>query len=146
MTAFRRARAADLDRLIALHGEFCESDGHPFDGDRARRAFVPLLGDDRVGVVWIGDDPAAYAVVTWGWSIEAGGPEAVLDEIYVADRGRGTGTTLVGHVVADGRARGLARIVLETERDNERVRSLYARLGFVADDSVWMSVDFTDLS
>jgi GNAT superfamily N-acetyltransferase len=131
--------------LIALHRAFCAGDDHPFDDARARRAFLPLLTDDTHGVVWIVDEPGAYAVLTWGWSIEAGGPEAVLDEIYVATPGLGTGGRLIDHVLDDGARRGLARIFLETERHNHRARELYLRHGFVEDDSIWMSRTFVDL-
>lgn len=140
----RRAGLADIDALIALHERFCSEDGHPFDARRARRAFEPLLADDAHGVVW--STPAGYAVVTWGWSIEAGGAEAVLDEIFVTERGRGVGSELIRHLLDDCRARGIARVFLETESHNERVRALYQREGFVVDDSIWMSHDFTDLN
>ena len=145
MQSIRRAIADDLDALIALHEQFCTVDGHPFDRSRATAAFVPLLADDRHGVVWITAEASAYAVVTWGWSIEAGGAEGVLDEIYVTDRGGGTGTALIEHLLADARGRGLVRVFLETESANHRVRALYARHGFVVDDSVWMSHPFVDL-
>ena len=65
--------------------------------------------------------------------------------MFVEDRGEGVGTALVQHVLADCRNRGVARAFLETESHNERVRSLYARLGFEVDDSIWMSHDFIDL-
>jgi GNAT superfamily N-acetyltransferase len=139
----RRAGPADIDALIAFHRRFCAEDGHPFDVNRARRGFDPLLADDLHGVVWL--TSSGYAVVTWGWSIEAGGAEAVLDEIFVTDRGRGVGSELIRHLLGDCRARGLARVFLETESHNERVRELYQREGFVVDDSIWMSHDFTDL-
>jgi ribosomal protein S18 acetylase RimI-like enzyme len=139
----RRAVPADLESLIALHQNFCAVDGHPFDAERARRAFAPLLTDDRHGAVWLAG--SGYAVVTWGWSIEAGGAEAILDEVFVEDRRNGTGTALVEHALADCRRRGVARVFLETESHNERVRSLYTRLGFHVDDSIWMSHDFIDL-
>jgi len=139
----RRAVPADLDALVALHQRFCAVDGHPFDADRARRGFAPLLDDDRHGVVWL--TASGYAVVTWGWSIEAGGAEAVLDEVFVDDRGEGVGSGLIEHLLADCLARGIARVFLETESHNERVRRLYARHGFVVDDSIWMSHDFIDL-
>ena len=145
MPSIRRAVPGDLETLVALHERFCAVDRHPFDAGRATTAFVPLLADDRHGVVWITEDNDAYAVVTWGWSIEGGGAEAVLDELYVEARGRGTGTTLIEHLLADARARGLARVFLETESANERVRTLYARHGFVTDDSVWTSHPFVDL-
>jgi ribosomal protein S18 acetylase RimI-like enzyme len=142
----RRAGPSDLDDLVALHRAFCDIDSHPFDAVRAMAAFAPLLDDDTHGVVWIVDSPPAYAVLTWGWSIEAGGPEAVLDEIFVAERGAGVGSLLVQHVLADAGRRGLARIFLETETHNERVRRFYRRHGFDADDSIWMAHDFVDLS
>ena len=146
MVAIRRATPGDLDALLQLHYGFCDADGHPYDADRARFGFAPLLDDDRHGVVWIVDDPPAYAVLTWGWSVEAGGAEAVLDEIYTTERETGIGSQLIDHVVTDGERRGLARILLETESHNERVRSLYERHGFRADDSVWMSREYRDLS
>ncbi len=146
MVDIRRAGPGDLDRLVDLHREFCTVDAHPFDPARAAAAFAPLLDDDTHGIVWIVDAPAAYAVLTWGWSIEAGGAEAVLDEIFVSERGAGVGSSLVEHVVDDGRRRGLARIFLETEAANERVRAFYGRHGFRTDDSIWMAHEFVDLS
>jgi ribosomal protein S18 acetylase RimI-like enzyme len=146
LVVIRRADPNDLDQLVELHRAFCEVDDHPFDDRRARAGFAGLLDDDRNGVVWIVDEPGAYAVLTWGWSIEAGGAEAVLDEIFVIDRGAGVGSQLIDHVLADGRRRGLARIFLETEAANTRGRALYERHGFVTDDSIWMSHPFVDLS
>lgn len=142
----RRAGPADLDRLVELHREFCAVDAHPFDVGRATAAFAPLLDDDRRGVVWIVDSPPAYAVLTWGWSIEAGGAEAVLDEIFVSERDAGLGSSLIQHVLADGRRRGLARVLLETETTNQRVREFYERHGFRVDASIWMAHEFVDLS
>lgn len=146
MPSIRRAVADDLETLVALHKRFCAVDDHPFDAGRATAALVPLLTDDRHGVVWItDDDDGGYAVVTWGWSIEGGGAEAVLDELYVEARGRGAGTALIEHLLGDARARGVGRVFLETESANDGVRTLYARHGFITDDSVWMSHPFVDL-
>jgi RimJ/RimL family protein N-acetyltransferase len=137
-----RARVADLDVLVELSRRYCELDRHVFDEDRTRAGLGPLLESDRHGVVWLigpGSDPAGYAVVTWGWSVEGGGPEALLDEIYVADRGRGLGSSAVSAILDDCRHRGMLRVFLETESHNEDARRFYARLGFVAEASVWMS-------
>lgn len=146
MVSIRRAGQGDLDGLVELHRQFCDVDTHPFDDRRARAGFAPLLDDDTHGVVWIVDEPRAYAVLTWGWSIEAGGAEAVLDEIFVAQRNTGVGSALLDHVLADGRRRGLARIFLETESNNAQVRRFYERHGFRTDDSIWLAHDFVDLS
>ena len=129
----RRATTDDLGAVMTLL--------HEFDPTTAEAGVVPLLADDTHGVIWVtdsGDGIDGYAVVTWGWSVEAGGPEALLDEIYVRDRNSGTGTALVEHVIGDCRARGITRIFLETEADNAAARRLYGRLGFAVEDSVWM--------
>ena len=149
MAAMRRAGPADLDALLPLIREFCDVDHHPFDLQRVTRALEPLLVDDTHGQVWlIGHDDAAsdvegYGVMTWGYSLESGGREALVDELYVRRRGAGVGAAALNEMLASAAAAGARRVFLETERHNTRVRSFYARLGFQTDDSVWMSRDLT---
>ena len=90
-----------------------------------------MLADDQGGL-------GGYAVVTWGWSLEAGGREALLDELYVRDRNQGAGALLLEAAAVGSSAAGAARLFLETEAANEAVRRFYARHGFAAEDSVWM--------
>lgn len=139
----RRAGPDDLDVLLELNAEYCAADGHRFDAETARGGLMPLLADDRLGGVWlivVGTDLVdGYVVLAWSWSVEIGGPEAVLDELYVRHRGRGTGGRAVELAVEQCRRAGMRRVFLETERPNERARRLYARHGFVEDDSIWMS-------
>ena len=136
----RRARLDDLDQVVSLSAEFNELDGHAHDDARVRAALLPLLRDDELGLVYVfGEPPSGYAVVTWGYSIESGGRDALLDEIYVRSRGQGIGGAAFEEVLDDLRRRGLTRMFLETERPNSRVRTFYARHGFQEDDSIWMS-------
>jgi len=143
-----RAGADDLEVLLELHREFCTADSHPFDEAVAARAFVPLLADDSRGMVWLvrttdrPDQVEGYGVVTWGWSIEAGGAESIFDEMYVRRRGTGIGSRAMALIIHEVRRLGLARIYLETESHNEMGRRLYRRLGFVDEDSIWMNLDF----
>jgi GNAT superfamily N-acetyltransferase len=138
----RRATPADLEDLVVLTGEYCIADGHPVDPDLARRGFAPLLDNDDHGTAFIARDSTTalgYAVVCWSWSIEIGGFEVVLDEIYTRPKGTGLGSRLIAALEDDCRQRGVLRIFLETERPNTRARSLYARHGYTEDDSIWMS-------
>jgi GNAT superfamily N-acetyltransferase len=142
----RRAVGDDLPVVLGLVGGYCAADGHEFDAATATAGLGPLLDDDAVGVVWLAEDDGAavgYAAVTWGWSIEIGGFEVVLDELYVTDRGRGIGSMLLAHLEDDCRARGVRRIFLETERPNEDARRLYRRHGYADDDSIWLSKELT---
>jgi GNAT superfamily N-acetyltransferase len=140
----RRGSPADLEEVLALAEQYCAADRHPWDPAKARAGIAPLLRDDSRGVVWIvdeGDGPAGYAVVTWSWSVESGGLDALLDEVFVSSRGKGLGSRLIGHLVDDCRRRGIPRIFLETEAHNDRARRLYSRHGFDAEDSIWMVKD-----
>ena len=137
----RRAGPADLGALLPLAQAYCLADRHDFDDERVRGALDPLLQDDTHGIVLVAASDrvlVGYAVVTWGYSIESGGPESLLDEIYVADPGRGIGSLLVTACLDAARARGARTMFLETEAHNEDARRLYARLGFAVEDSVWM--------
>ncbi|MFZ4516194.1 MAG: hypothetical protein ACOYN3_07780, partial [Acidimicrobiia bacterium] len=85
----RRATPTDLDALVELNREFCHAEGYSPNIAVVRTAFAPLVVDDRFGKVWIvdvsdmPDRPEGYGVITWGYSIEAGGVESIFDELYV---------------------------------------------------------------
>ena len=147
-TVVRRANSGDLPVLLELVAEYCEADHHTFDPAVAHAGLEPLLDDDTYGAIWLIDptDRASadgYSVVTWGWSIEIGGLEVVLDEFYVRSRGEGRGSEALRIVESDCRRRGVKRIFLETELANERARQLYERHGYRADDSIWMSKELS---
>lgn len=138
----RRAVDGDLEALWPLIQAFYEIDHHDFERDRIERAIRPLLVDDTYGQVWVLDragEVEGYAVVTWSWSVESGGRDCILDEIYVAFRARGRGSKLLSAVFDGARAAGASAVFLETEAHNVRGRSFYQRHGFDVEGCVWMS-------
>jgi GNAT superfamily N-acetyltransferase len=141
----RQATAADLEQLIPLCIDYCIADQHTVDESLIRVGVNGLLASSDRGFVLVACDEVGkligYAAVSAGWSIEIGGPDFVLDELFVRDQGQGIGSDLVAAVETHCRSLGVKRIFLETERPNDRARLLYARLGFAQDDSIWMSKD-----
>lgn len=137
----RRATSADLEPLLPLVRAFYEIDRHEFDESVVRAALIPLLSDDTFGQVWVTDDGglSGYVVVTWGYSLESGGRECLVDELYVERRSNGSGARLLEVSLEGAKAAGARAVFLETEAHNQRVRSFYARCGFDLEDSVWMS-------
>jgi GNAT superfamily N-acetyltransferase len=141
-----RAGPGDLDDLMTLVQECAEVDHHVVDRDRVLGALRPLLPDDAVGQVWLVDDPerpgelGGYAIVTWGWSLESGGRECRLDELYVRARGQGLGTRVLAAVVEQARAAGAGVVHKATETHDRRAREFYGKCGFDLEDSVWMSL------
>ena len=113
-----------------------QEDGRtPFLEQPAEKALRHLLDEPDRGRVWLierGGEPAGYLVLTWGFSLEFHGPDAFIDELYVAPRHRGVGLGREAVELAEGtcRAHGVGALHLEVETDNQRAHELYRRSGF----------------
>jgi GNAT superfamily N-acetyltransferase len=79
-------------------------------------------------------------VLTWAFSVEAGGREACLDELYLVPevRNRGLGSRVLELVDAEAQALGAWRLFLEVERHNRAIH-LYRRAGYVDHSRFLMS-------
>ncbi|MDX1785549.1 GNAT family N-acetyltransferase [Roseovarius sp. ZX-A-9] len=135
MTALTLAKPDDLDRLMPLCTAFQIEEGLPPDPDTLRAALVPLLEGSPHGAVYIVGPvraPIGYAVVCFGWSLEFGGLDGFLDEIYIRPgvRGRGIGSEILNSLPKALAGAGLKALHLEVRRDNEKARALYAKLHF----------------
>jgi len=131
----------DLDALVNLMQRFNEEDRHPYDELRVRRALEPLLVDNTYGQVWVVEGPGGligYCAVTWSYSLESGGRECIVDEIYVTTKSAGIGTELLTAGINAAREEGVRVAFLETETHNARARDFYVRHDFEIEDSIWM--------
>ena len=139
MKSLHLAGPEDFDRLLPMVAAFHNEAGFGTDADHIEAAIRPLLEGAPHGAVWlIGPKraPVGYLCVSFGWSIEFGGLDAMLDEIYVrpAVRGRGMGATALDEIAKALRESGVRAMHLEVERDNETTQRLYARSRFVPRD------------
>lgn len=144
-TALRAARAADLGLLLDFIRGLYAAEHIPFDEERAARALGGLLEEPSLGQVWIVErrgEPAGYAVVTLGYSLEFGGRFALLDELFIAEshRGAGVGRQVLDRIAESCRERGLRAVRLEVERTNLGARALYRKAGFEAHDRDLMTL------
>ena len=137
MTAvFRPAAEPDAPGILRLMGALYAEDGVVrLDLPSAERALRRLLAEPQAGLVWVAEQDGelvAYLAVTFGYSLEYHGPDAFIDEVYVAPshRGRGLGRAAIALAEAACRERGVGALHLEVERTNIRAEALYRRAGF----------------
>jgi GNAT superfamily N-acetyltransferase len=102
----------------------------------ARRALTGLMRAPRFGEVFVletGGAIAGYGVLTYSWSLEYGGRDAFVDELFVAPahRGQGLGRRTVEFLAARCRRLGVRALHLQVERPNRRAQALYLSAGFV---------------
>lgn len=137
--SFRRAALDDLPALLALQAEFYAHEGYPWERVRAERVMRELLGEPLYGLLFAAVADSAivgYLVVTFGFSLEFGGRDAFVDELYVEEsaRGRGLGTEALRVAEQACAEAGIHALLLEVEHVNPRARALYERSGYVAHD------------
>jgi ribosomal protein S18 acetylase RimI-like enzyme len=131
----RQAGAQDLDALLPLVAAYHSFEKVTLSEPERRRAVADLLADPALGLVLrldAGGVAAGYAAVCFGYSIEFGGRDAFLDELYLAPRvrRRGLGARLIAEATACAGACGVRALHLEVDADNVVAQHLYARHGF----------------
>jgi ribosomal protein S18 acetylase RimI-like enzyme len=139
---FRRATADDVPTLLDLQQRFYAAEGYPYDRAVMERGMRELIADPSLGRLFLGPD--AYLVVTFGFSLEFGGRDAFVDELYVADaaRGQGLGTEALRVAEEACREAGIHALHLEVEHVNARARALYERAGYEAHERHLMTKRF----
>jgi ribosomal protein S18 acetylase RimI-like enzyme len=138
---FRRATDADLPVLLDLESAFYAHERYPFDRALNEQSMRRLIADANLGRLFMIGEGDGYMVLTFGFSIEFGGRDAFVDELYVAPhaRGRGLGTEALRVAESACAEAGVATLHLEVEHVNARARALYERHGYSAHERHLMS-------
>ncbi len=127
MTGIRPATSSDLEAVLALHRNFFAEEGYPFREKESRANLGRLLEEPGLGRVFVMDADGktiGYLVLTFGFSLEFGGRDGLVDELYVSPehRGRGLGTRALEVAAATCREQGIRAVHLHVERSKEGAR------------------------
>lgn len=133
--ALTLAAPEHLDRVVALVAAFHAEAGIELSDEARRAGLAPLLDGIPHGAVYLIGPPRApigYVVITFGWSVEFGGLDGIIDEIYVRPgvRGRGIASEALIALPRALAAGGVQAMHLEVDRNNEAALKLYKRAGF----------------
>ncbi|MBM7829644.1 ribosomal-protein-alanine acetyltransferase [Agromyces cerinus] len=126
----RRAKLADLDRIMVLERETFEADAWPEDAMRRE-----LESPHAYYLIAVDDEAEGDAVGLLGYAgllAPKGGGQGDIQTIAVAPsiRGIGLGRGLMHALITEARRRHVAEIFLEVRADNPIARALYESLGF----------------
>ncbi len=125
--------ASVIDGLVAA---FHRHEGVKVTSDARRASINSLLGAPAQGRILLVQTHktgiAGYAVLAFGFSLEFGGRDAFLDELFIAEpcRGQGIGSAALTAVCTWARRSGLCALHLEVERTNKAAKAFYIRAGF----------------
>lgn len=150
-TTFTIATHADLATLVQFMREYYEFDHLPFDEQVARAALAKFLDDESLGRLWLihcGTEAVGYLALTLGYSLEYGGRDAFIDEVYICAsyRGRGIGQRALVFAEETCRSLDVRALHLEVERENTNAHALYRKVGFVDHERYLMTKRMTKWS
>jgi ribosomal protein S18 acetylase RimI-like enzyme len=131
---FDPVRVSDADTLVRLARDFHHEDSHPLTaaGEAALRQIA--LGEPfaRAWLVREYDAVVGYLILTLGFSVEYGGRDGFIDDLYLlpAARGRGLGRKLIDFALVRAQELGIGTLHLEVETGNDTATRLYRKAGF----------------
>jgi ribosomal protein S18 acetylase RimI-like enzyme len=134
-TYLRLATANESSVVFRLMEDYYNEVRSEFHPKKHRWAIERLIANPAVGKLWlvmVGNEVVGYLVLTLGYSLEMGGPDAFIDDFYVVPgaRGRGIGGAATKLALEQAAQMGIRAVHLEVDQSNDRARNLYRRLGF----------------
>ena len=122
------------DLLVDLARAFHDEDGHRLspEGESALRRIASGEPMARCWLIRRAGQAIGYLVVTLGYSIEHGGRDGFVDDLYLVPsaRGRGLGAAVLDFALEQARLLGILTLHLEVDPANERATLLYRSRGF----------------
>ncbi|MCV6584575.1 MAG: GNAT family N-acetyltransferase [Marinibacterium sp.] len=133
--AIHLAGPDDLPKLLALVTAFHGEEGISQSDDQRMGGIEPLVQGIPHGAAYLLGPkraPMGYIIVCFSWSVEFGGLDATIDEIYLRPpvRGRGIATEALISIAKALRDAGVVALHLEVDTRNEAAQRLYTRAGF----------------
>lgn len=133
--ALHLAKPQDLEKLMPLVTAFHAEMGMGTEETALERALIPLLEGSPYGAIYLmgpARAPMGYVVLTFSWSLEFGGMDGFIDEIFLRPtvRGRGIALEALQSLRKVMQSAGVMALHLEVDRDNEGAQKLYRRARF----------------
>ncbi len=124
----------NIPDLVEMMQEFYDESAFSLDRDAAVSSFKTLLDEPAFGAIWMcfdGKDATGYVVLTICFSMEYGGFEGCVDDLYVrpAARRKGVGNRLLESLLIECHDRNLESLQVEVAPYNGAAKALYEKIG-----------------
>jgi len=131
-----RVGEAELGELLPLVRAYCDFyEVSPSDDALLALSRALIADPQREGVQLLARDEkgraVGFATIYWSWATTAAERIGVMNDLFVAPQGRGSGVAeaLIEACRAECAARGAGQLSWQTAPDNERAMKVYDRVG-----------------
>ena len=131
------ATLSDLTEILPLVRAYHQYEGIELSDAVRKTAIAALINNENLGRIWkirVQQKLIGYVAICFGFSIEFGGRDAFIDELFISEtfRGQGYGHRVLLEVSQKAVELGVHALHLEVARDNNRAQKLYSTTGFTA--------------
>ena len=130
-----RVVTADLPELLPLMRAYCDFyEVSPSDQALLALARALIADPEHEGVQLLArrdGEAVGFATIFWSWATTSAERIGVMNDLYVAPAGRGSGVAddLILACRSRCRERGAVRLEWQTALDNHRAQAVYERVG-----------------
>ncbi len=133
--SFQQVSPTTVSTALALVESYYGEDGYTFSKAKAERAIRLLISKPTLGkIVLVKANGLAigYYCITYGYSLQRHGRDAILDEIYIAKehRRKGIGQRAIEHIVIELKRNGFKSIYLYVRKRNVDAQRFHRSNGF----------------
>ena len=134
-----RGTVEDIDTVDRMSAQLHALEHIEIPATQRRHAINRLLCEESLGGIWLiahHGQVVGYIALCRGFSIEFGGYDAVVDELFMQPefRGSGGGRFALEAIKAEASRLDIRALHLEVDRGNSNARQLYEKVGFSARD------------
>jgi diamine N-acetyltransferase len=142
--SFHRITPQQVREIAPLIRDFYAYEHRPLDENRVVGALEILAGNAQLGNAWMircENELVGYLVLCYGFSLEFGGRDAFIDELFIVEthRGRGIGKEALKFAEWICYDENVLALHLEVMDDNPKAYELYRKSGFEARSSRMMT-------
>jgi len=140
------ATTEDIPVLLELIRFFYQEDHHEFREEEIKNALREILSESSWGKIYLINSEAeiaGYFILSYNWSLEYGGRNIFIDELFIKKkfRGCGLGKKSIDFIEQLAREQKIKSIHLEVTKYNI-AKKLYESRGYFSHNSDLMSKKF----
>jgi ribosomal protein S18 acetylase RimI-like enzyme len=132
---FTPITAEHWDVLEPMIADFCVFENISFSSSKGFLIWQKAFEHPEFFRAWLLEfefEVVGYVVLTFGFSLEYGGLDAYVDELWINPRfrGRSFASQALEFLSLECKKLNVAALHLEVDSDNHAAKSLYAKMGF----------------
>ena len=135
---------SEIEIILDFIRQLYENEHIVFDKPMLHTSLEKMMKDDSLGKVWLICDEGeavGYCLLTFGYSLEFHGRDALLDEFYIKEsyRSKGIGQETIKFLEGVCRELGVDALHVHVDKKNIKAQALYDKIGFKALDRILMT-------